>query len=96
MHQRDPQRGDYDPLFRHYLSRVRIKHPGLFSKAVNIDDFVDQLVNVFNESTVTKMHAALHSSVGRAVQLIPTHYYGSKGHMVLDEHPWLARRVPSS
>ena len=71
------------------LNKLAKQYPAL--EAVNIDDFVDQLVNVFNESTVTKMHAALHSSVGRAVQLIPTHYYGSKGHMVLDEHPWLAK-----
>ena len=31
--------GDYDPLFRQYLTRVREKRPKLFSKAVDISDY---------------------------------------------------------
>ena len=31
--------GDYDPLFREYLTRLREQDPGLFTQAVKIEDY---------------------------------------------------------
>jgi hypothetical protein len=71
------------------LNKLAAVYPALV--AVNIDDFVDSVAKFYKQSYVTKIHAALHAPGGRAVQLIPTHYYGGPGKskFVLAEHPWL-------
>jgi hypothetical protein len=71
------------------LNKLAAQYPALV--AVNIDDFVDSLATVYTQSYVGKIHAALNSPEGKAVQLIPTHYYGGPGkeNFVLAKNPWL-------
>ena len=71
------------------LNKLAAQYPALV--AVNIDDFVDSLAKFYTQSYVAKIHAALHAPEGKAVQLIPTHYYGGPGkeNFVLAKNPWL-------
>ena len=71
------------------MNKLAAQYPALV--AVNIDDFVDSLAKFYTQSYVAKIHAALHAPEGKAVQLIPTHYYGGPGkeNFVLAKNPWL-------
>lgn len=71
------------------LNKLAAQYPAVV--ALNIDDFVDAVTTFYTQSYVSKIHAALHAPEGKAVQLIPTHYYGGPGkeNFVLTEHPWL-------
>jgi hypothetical protein len=68
------------------LSRLAEIYPAL--TAVNIDDFA-RLGTNFVRGTIEAMHAALHAGKPPGVSLIPTFYYGSAGHFVLRDTPWL-------
>lgn len=70
------------------LNKLAAQYPNVVT--VNIDDFVDSLVHVFNQTYVSKIYAALHGADGPGVSLIPTYYYGSKANFVMTENPWLA------
>jgi hypothetical protein len=71
------------------LNKLAAQYPAVV--ALNIDDFVDAVTTFYTQSYVSKIHAALHAPEGKAVQLIPTHYYGGPGkeNFVLTKHPWL-------
>ena len=69
------------------LNKLAAQYPNVVT--VNIDDFVDSLVHVFNQTYVSKIYAALHGPDGPGVSLIPTYYYGSKANFVMTENPWL-------
>jgi hypothetical protein len=71
------------------LNKLAAQYPALV--AVNIDDFVNSLTTLYTQTYVSRLHAALHAPEGRAVQLIPTHYYGGPGknNFVLRKYPWL-------
>ena len=68
------------------LSKLAHIYPALTT--VNIDDFA-RLGTDFSHNTIQAMHSELHSRA--LVRLIPTFYYGSAGHFVLRDTPWLAK-----